>query len=60
MVMDIIAQVHTFFIIFNHAWIIMICLIQILLSAMKTMVAVNRYAPTLKEAMNVLVEMATH
>ena len=37
-----------------------ICLIQILLSAMKTMVAVNRYAPTLKEAMNVLVEMAMY
>ena len=60
MVMDIIAQVHTFFIIFDRAWIIMICLIQILLSAMKTMVAVNRYAPILKEAMNVLVEMATY
>ena len=39
---------------------IIICLIQILLSAVKTMVAVSRYAPTLKEAMNALVQMAMY
>ena len=34
--------------------------IQILLNVMKTMVAVVRYATTLKEAMNVHVEMAMY
>ena len=34
--------------------------IQILLNVMKVMVAVVRYAITLKEAMNVTVEMATY
>ena len=34
--------------------------IQILLNVMKTMVAVVRFAPTLKEVMNVLVEMITY
>ena len=34
--------------------------IQISLNVMKTMVAVVRYVPTLKEVMNVLVEMVTY
>ena len=34
--------------------------IQISLNVMKTMVAVVRYAPTMKEALNVLVEMAMY
>ena len=34
--------------------------IQISLNVMKTMVAVVRYAPTPREAMNVPVEMATY
>ena len=34
--------------------------IQISLNVMKTMVAVVTYAPTLKEALNVLVEMAMY
>ena len=34
--------------------------IQISLNVMKTMVAVVRYAPTLKEALNVCVEMAMY
>ena len=52
--MDIIVQVHTF----HHE----VCHdnIQILLNAMITMATVVRYAPTLKEAMNVPVEMATY
>ena len=34
--------------------------IQILLNVMKTMVAVVRYVPTMKEALNVPVEMAMY
>ena len=34
--------------------------IQTLLNVMKTMATVVKYAPTLKEAMNVPVEMATY
>ena len=34
--------------------------IQISLNVIKTMVAVVTYAPTLKEVMNVLVEMVTY
>ena len=40
--------------------LVIICLIQILLNVTKTMVAVNRYAPTLKEAMNALVQSAMY
>ena len=39
---------------------IVMVVIQILLNAMITMVAVVRYAPTMKEALNVPVEMAMY
>ena len=52
--MDIAVQVYIFGIEVCHDNI------QILLNAMITMVAVVRCATTLKEAMNVTVEMATY
>ena len=58
-VMDIIVQVHIFY---RGSYLMRfdIIKIQISLNVMKTMVAVVRYAPTLKEAMNVPVEMAMY
>ena len=57
MVMDIIAQVYfDQDIISQHA----LYIIQISLNVTKTMVAVVRYAPTLKEALNAHVEMAMY
>ena len=58
-VMDIIVQVHTFY---HESYLMYFCMIsiQISLNVMKTMVAVVTYAPTLKEALNVLVEMAMY
>ena len=53
--MDEIVQVHMF-----DQYIILCIIIQISLNVMTTMVAVVRYAPTLKEAMNVPVEMAMY
>ena len=53
--MDKIVQVH----IFDHGEYNMIS-IQISLNVMKTIVAVVRYAPTLKEALNVPVERAIY
>ena len=57
MVMDIIAQVYfDQDIISRHA----LYIIQISLNVTKTMAAVVKYVPTMKEALNVLVEMAMY
>ena len=57
--MDKIVQVHIFY----HESYLMrfdVIKIQISLNVMKTMVAVVRHAPTLKEALNVPVERAMY